>query len=280
MLSGYRQWARLQIHRTGPRVLVNSIPKAGTHLLTAELAKFPELMNSRTHLATADFVKGGREARPSHLRPADLDLKAVRRKIAAVRPGQFFTSHMAYTEAFSDLLAENDIRVVNLIRDPRDIMVSNFHYLKGLRRHRIHRFSVGLGGDRALYDAILRGRSSSPRILPYANILGEYVGWTKDPRVLTVRFEELVGVRGGGSDEEKGRALARIRHHAGLARCETNIADVVRETTSVTFRKGTIGSWRQELPPEILDQFLEFCGDHLHDLGYIRSVEQFSVESL
>ena len=64
LLTAYRGYARAQIWRSGPRIFVNSIPKAGTHLLTAELEKFPQLQNSRLHIqahkvnaatASADF---------------------------------------------------------------------------------------------------------------------------------------------------------------------------------------------------------------------------------
>ena len=37
LLTAYRGYARAQFWRSGPRIFVNSIPKAGTHLLTAEL---------------------------------------------------------------------------------------------------------------------------------------------------------------------------------------------------------------------------------------------------
>ena len=66
-----------------------------------------------------------------------------------------------------------------------------------------------------------------------------YRGWLHDPHTLTCGFEELVGARGGGSDDDQVDAVHRIARFVDRGidiDCSRAIAKSVWDTGSSTFR--------------------------------------------
>jgi len=266
MLAGYRVWARLQFWRTGPRIFVNSLPKAGTHLLTAELARFAGLRNSGLHLEASRLGVAGATTADGY--PV-IDPRKVASAIRTVRGGQFFSAHLYWSQELEEAIFESGAATLFMIRDPRDILLSRMHYILGLRRHRLHDF---LGRRFATDDDRLRvlvvGNAADPYIRPMRADLASFARWIGRPGVLTVRFEELVGQRGGGSESAKHAALAAIANHCGLD--PSGLADQAASSAGATptLRKGKIGGWRSELPSEIVELVDRECGDLLETMGY------------
>jgi hypothetical protein len=96
-------------------------------------------------------------------------------------------------------------------------------------------------------------------------------GWQTDPRVLIVRFEELVGARGGGSQESQLAAGHRIADHLGLDLSDDQIVvamDAAYRPDGGQFRRGQVGAWRDEMPPEIADFINNQRADTLRAWGY------------
>ncbi len=243
-IAGYRLYARSQVWRTGPRIFVNSIPKAGTHLLISELKRHPALQDSGLWVR-ARFVNQ-LAANNERIKDFDLDKQAFSRMVGTVRNGQFFWAHLHHDPKIFEVLSEGDIKTVFVIRHPLDVLVSNFHYIKSLKRHSKHDFFVNtLTTDAERIDALING-NQSPYMGSMRAKLEEYLGWLKEPDVLTVKYEDLVGERGGGDDRLRGQTFAAIYEHCGLERPERLIsADASR--TSATFRKGKIRNWADTL---------------------------------
>ena len=265
-LTGYRAWARAQFWRTGPRVFVNSIPKAGTHLLTAELARFPGVQNSRLHLEI-------RKLKVPDQRTAEgypvIDMGKVADAASTVRNGQFFTAHLYWTQALQKYLDRAGIAQIFMVRDPRDILLSRLHYIVGLRRHWLHEFlTTQLSGTEDRLRLLIRGHDEGPFVLPLRGVLESFLPWTRQPSVLTVRFEDLVGSRGGGSAKAKHDALHAIATHCGLDTAHLEALAQTATGSTPTLRKGKIGGWRDELPPAICDELMDECGDLLAAFGY------------
>src|SRR5919106_2654273 len=82
----YRWIARWSWRGPPPRVLANSLPKAGTHLVAQLLRNLPNLHFSGRHHAMPDF------RRDPH-REMSIDWDSVRRALSSVRDGQYMTSH-------------------------------------------------------------------------------------------------------------------------------------------------------------------------------------------
>lgn len=268
LLKAYRAYARAQLWRRGPRILLNSIPKAGTHLLGAELERIPGLQSSRFHIIAHEVNAASEEGERIH--EFKLDVDKVRKQIGTVRGSQFFTAHLFWYPELEDLLAELDIKTIFMVRDPRDILVSKYHYIMGLKRHHLHDFLArGFATEEERYRELILGREDGPPMRSMALSLRWFLPWTRSPKTITIRFEDLVGERGGGSAEAKLTALERIRVHCGLGQ----VGDMERLATTnpgatVTLRKGEVDAWRHSLPEETIELIARECGDMIEEFGY------------
>ncbi len=85
-----------------------------------------------------------------------------------------------------------------------------------------------------------------------------------------VRFEDLVGPEGGGSAEAQRRAVGSVAAHLGLEADEATLERVGRSIFGAgqTFRKGTIGGWKEEFSGEHERAAEEVVGPLLAELGY------------
>jgi sulfotransferase 6B1 len=85
-----------------------------------------------------------------------------------------------------------------------------------------------------------------------------------------VKFEDLVGPRGGGSAEAQRRTVGRVACHVGLEPDERMMRTVEENIFGVskTFRKGQVGGWREEFSEEHGRAAREIAGPLLVELGY------------
>ncbi len=263
---------------TEPRVLVNSIPKAGTHLITSILDLLPEMRTSGVHLDHQTGVGRFGQANPE---TAELDWHTVRSKLGRVKPGQYATSHLWSHPTLFTILAELGFRSIFVVRDPRDIMVSDVEYIRRLRRHPQHkRFQHDYpdrdAALRAHIDGFPAGRWGRPQA-SLAQRLRGFQPWL-DPRddVLCCRYEDLIGDAGGGSGSAQRARVAEIGAHIGRHLTEAELDRICLSawsSHSPTFRKGGTGEWRAVLVGGTLEYFNEQVdADIMAAYGYRRDL--------
>jgi hypothetical protein len=97
------------------------------------------------------------------------------------------------------------------------------------------------------------------------------LSWMNERRCLTVRFEDLIGSAGGG---DSAKQIAQIRIISDFLNININerdiyhIKDNIFSSQTATFRKGQVGSWREEFSDEHKIVFKDVAGQLLVDLGY------------
>lgn len=269
---------RARLGRPGrtPRILVNSVPKAGTHLLMGVLDALPGVRSSWTHLGARELVRSDVHNAPVLLNSADhLDWERVRRRLCAAKLGQYSTGHLfPYPELFA-VLAELDYRVVFVNRDPRDIVVSMSAYRIDLKRHPQRTRYEGLPDFEARLLATIAGFEpvgSLPGSAPFGERLASYVGWLNAPLTIVSRFEQLVGPRGGGSKTAQIEGIGQIADHIGLPLTNAEVEPIAATTwsaSSATFRVGASGGWREVFTDRVTNAFRAQVGDDLlRTFGY------------
>lgn len=265
--------ARARLSRPGPppRVLVNSFPKAGSHLLTAALDQFPDLRPSWLHLA-ADVIEGDVQAsyRDGQGQGEAIDPPKLRKTLQKPKSGQYLTSHLPAMPSLLGELAKLNYRIIFGYRDPRDIVVSVAYYVSTLPRHpQFRRFTEQLRTPEERMITTLRGAQADrwgPGFPPLGRRLWAYVPWLQAEHTISCRFEDLVGARGGGSDEAQLTAIRHIAEHVSRSLNETEalrIASNAWSPKTATFRTGQIRGWKSEFTPDVLDAFAEEVGDGL-----------------
>lgn len=249
LLKTYRAYARSMVWRQGPKVFINSIPKAGTHLATAIIEEVPGLMQSRLHIDMWDVHSGKERLAP--IADFKADVARFKRLLSEVRAGQIATGHLPWNPEIAAALRDMNFKVVFITRSPKDIVNSNLHYIKGLKRIYIHeRLMREYATDEERRDAIEKGIPprfpGDPCLDSIADIFKAYDGWANEEssEKLVLAFEDLVGMRGGGSQEKRIDSIKKIVAHVGLRPDPSVVEEIERASRSkrsFTFRSGKIG---------------------------------------
>jgi sulfotransferase 6B1 len=251
----------------GPRAVANSMPKSGTHLLAT---LYDQLEGMRLSGQLVAFDCGDRFDPEPRLEEID---KVLRR----LRDSRYVGGHLICEPEIEAMVRERNIRMVTILRDPRAVIVSGAHYVMDAKQLKDRDEALELFPDR---DSMLRALVfgyAEPGEKFYFPEIGErfraYASWADSSVGLTVRFEDLIGGRGGGSDDEQVEQVARIVKFLGYgdgAESATAIAERLFSEKVITFRAGTIDSWRQDLPADLAREIEERCADPMARLGYER----------
>ena len=158
-----------------------------------------------------------------------------------------------------DLPFADDFPALYLVRDGRDALVSYAHYILSFERGK-EPADEGPPFNHVLRDLIVRNASFGgwgPNVL----------AWARDRSAPTrvVRFERLIrepvstltealeGIGYGPRSAESGSAPTFATLH---------------ELMPAFFRRGRVGTWREEMPSELHDLFWEHHGEAMEAAGY------------
>lgn len=257
-LTPKKIWTRLSGKtKTAPRILSITMPKSGTALLQRILVLHPVL--SRAWLPTL-----GRR---------NLEIWADARKLfTPIKPGKIISSHFDYDVQLADLMRnELSYKMLLMVRDPRDAVISDMHYIQTWPGHPLKDQVKAMGDDKTRLMALIQGRDGIRNIRDQVLRFAE---WTRYAH--TVRFEDAVGKGGGGSDETQLACVQGIFDYLGIPMSESEaqwIATNARSGKTQTFRTGRIRNWEKVYDDELKDAFRAVAGDLLIDLGYETGME-------
>jgi hypothetical protein len=232
-----------------PRVLVVSLPKAGTHLVERAVCLHPRLY--RRLLPT--------------LNPENIGEGGLAGTLRTLRPGQVLVAHLPFDPAYPALLG--DVKTLFVVRDPRDIAVSLAHYIGGRGDHPLHFAYSTRPDERSRIElAILGDADARPPAPSLESLLASFSGWLESG-ALAVRFEELIGSRGGGDAAAQGVTIRAIYDHLGV-QPPARLSERLFSSSSPTFRKGQIGQWRESFDARLETLFEREAGRWMEVYGY------------
>lgn len=251
-----------------PPVLVNSVPKSGTHLLAQIVAALPARVNYGQFLSsmTSSFKFRERTSQSVH--------RAIRRML----PGEIVRGHLFFDADTAAALGNRNVVHFFIYRDPRDVAVSGAHYVRSMNRwHKLHRyFRSAESIDEAIKLAILGLRPPVPGIVfpDIAQRFSRYRGWLNDKNCYAVRYEDLQ------SEARAATARAMAEFYVGrtptpldIDACTVSMLDSIAPAKSHTFRSGVKGGWRKSFSREHRQLFCDVAGQLLIDLGYENSAD-------
>ena len=143
--------------------------------------------------------------------------------------------HLPASKNNMDLTAHHKLKVIFIYRDPRDQVVSLKYHNQGNAPPFGH-----------------RGRDLDKMIPRVTSFFSEFLQWQNHPCVYTTKFESLVGLKGGGTDEAQQQEILNIARHIGIKLQQKDVEEIANNIFGDmwTFRKGKIGAWREEFTPE------------------------------
>jgi hypothetical protein len=264
------------------KVFVNSLPKAGTNLMAKALNSMGlnEKFSLGAHLILNDSILAKcrrllwRPFNQGYLlgidTPIEVSKKIIDRKIHLLKQGEFATAHIGYTSNLLEKILEEEIAAIVIIRDPRAVLSSFVNYVCSRKEH-IHNKFLTFKDDVEKYKTALYGGQHDQCSLQPLRVRCESLSqWVLNDKVLTIRFEDLVGAKGGGSDESQFNAINCIAEHIGVE--GDNLEEVCGNLFGEgrhTFRKGQIDSWKNEIPPSLSINIENELGHILKEWGYV-----------
>ena len=237
-----------------PVVLCVSVPKAGTHLLERAICRTPGLY--RRLLPTVNDENAARwNGLPALLQSS--------------RGGQVLMAHVRHTTEVARAATAGPVRTLFMIRDPRDIVLSQASYIYGEKNHPRHALFAAAADDDERIALAIRG-SVQGGLPSVGERLREYAGWLSSG-ALVLRFEDLIGPRGGGQAARQEQALASMYEFFDVE-LDSAVVEKIREgifsAHSPTFSKGIVGRWRDRFDDRLRALFKETAADELIAYGY------------
>jgi len=194
----------------------------------------------------------------------------IDRLLTTVKSGQFMTGHVGYNSDLLDKIIGIGITPLLIVRDPRAIMTSFVNYVAHERRHPLHEL-FKISGRLQCYRYCLYGIPEGDILLkPLLDRFHALSPWYDSEQVVQIRFEDLVGVEGGGSKNRQHETLMFISEVLGLdAGLAGYVASNVFGSGRATFRVGNINSWKDETPASIVKETETLLGPVMHRWSYI-----------
>lgn len=175
-----------------------------------------------------------------------------------------------------------------IIRDPRDQLISFiFHGI--LRRELYKNNPEMLEKIKGLfaYDHLNFSQKINKLIIegdPFYSLFGltaqpthgiakffeSYLGWKKLPGICFIKFENLIGSKGGGSSNKQILEISKIAKHLNIKLTQQQILNVTSNLfgETNTFREGKLGSWKKYFTRDHKELFKIYAGNLLIELGY------------
>jgi hypothetical protein len=264
------RWRRfVAARRHGPRALAvspivfgNAIPKSGSKLLFNILLGLPRL---GPFVDTGlNEIKPFRDGRPT---PQDW----IDSQLRALRPGDIRLGYLGWTPATEAHLCGARRAVYQIIRDPRDTIISQIFYATDMHAgHALRDYLRSLPDMEARIDVMIRGvPEGALQRVDIRTHFERYLPWMHHPQVCLVRYEDLTG----GPEAELGRMLGYLRERGfSTPQPDSELVPRLREgmapQRSETFRKGGAGGWREYFTSHNRAVFDQVAGDLLEALGY------------
>ncbi len=232
----------------------NSFPKSGTHLMFQILTG----IHSITFDQNLHLYEG-----------VSAQLAEHQRELEKLSDNEFLSGHIYYSASWASLLQDLNMKQIFLYRDLRDVVVSYNYYIEKVNAPLHQYFKKKQLSKKERMLSIIRGIPE----LGHQDIhdwFSEFKGWLSAPNVLSIKFEDLL--RSEGSLDESVQKIVQFVteedkesiDHTVIKRAKENIST----QDSATFRKGTIGNWKEEFDEEITLAFKENAGQLLIELGY------------
>lgn len=218
------------------KIIITSIPKCGTHLVDKCVGLLTKKNNSNL-LVT--FVQENQL------------IKFDENK-------EYLVSHVSCYLLAKSNIKNQKYKCLFIYRDPRDQIVSDIFWdIRNETKNKV------------VIETPFKDRLKS-KIEGIVNLYKRFTPWLKEQYCYSMKFEDLIGQKGGGDDIVQRKVINEICKYLEL-KCNKKLIDHCINNLfggTHTFREGKIGGWKKYFLPEHVTLFKEQAGQLLIDLGY------------
>lgn len=279
------------------RVLINSLPKSGTHLLIKAIELFAYQDYAENPQTSAqdipinfDYreVKNALNKNSLHtvaeaeaicvgsLSPLFVNPALFQDWLRYVTDNHYIVGHISYSPALSPVLAELNYRHLFIIRDPRAVLPSLLSFIlnpQGMPKRHFLEVDLSEMSLPQRLDFILEGGyapKADVMIKDFAQVYRSMLKWSDDPNCLAVRFEDLIGEQGCGSQDKQREVVEKMADYLQRPFNDAVISGLahIYNPSAPTFRIGQVDSWKSTLSPEIIERLISYCEPLWQEAGY------------
>lgn len=243
-----------------PNLLVNSIQKAGTHMLTNALARsLPLKYNERgiyNHALVQHWTKDKADRNTTPQTVIDfLDKQAW--------PGEILRGHIEYDEELANFLSQQNTPHIFIIRKPIDVLLSLANWWERHNEIPVIPFITyqEIESPQERLAFLLSGKRKEVQVWPdFVTRYQRFAGWINDSNCLTVRYEDLVA--------QPQQVAVKIKSFVPLKFNEGRFLDELTNKNNRTFTKKSEKVFTK-LSPELYKVYTELGGMELEkSFGY------------
>lgn len=238
--------------------IIHSIPKCGTHLIQRIVKFMTNQVVVQGHIGIKNLQKAYAD-------------NVIMRTFEAYFPQKLQIANQA------------GYKVIALVRDPRDALISHVFYMRSYADKPDNKtvrdfFVVGPGFDLLSIEeqitSLITGSIHTPS---YLNFYKERMGWACHPSNLMVKYEDLVGPRGGGRLDVQKYSLLKMAQYIHLKLTPQHLQYVLdnlyldfgqEEEAGKVFKHSSIGNWKTFFTEKHKQLFKQIMGKELIQLGY------------
>jgi hypothetical protein len=263
-MASFSHWISREKLSPDLRVLVNGSPKTGTTWMLRLVASMPGLRIAQGYNFQGEI-----------------------HRYYELSPGEVVHGHDKFTNELWEILQTKNIKVIHMMRDPRDQTVSRMFHIRRDTEHILewHHRLREMGDDRALM-ACIEGRAGGlPGTVDMINLTKSWLD--EGDKSLCVRFEsmksspveELIRVLGYLDfrvDDALVRAIVERNRFERLSvgrKFWKTARKPGQEDASSHVRKGIIGDWRNYFNESHIQRYKELAGQALIEFGYEKDLD-------
>ena len=188
------------------------------------------------------------------------------RKIVDIRDGQCVGGHITYDKRVADQLATSNVKTILIIRDFRDVILSNIRYLDSI--HRSHPHNQVFAAIKTLdgkIDACLAG-IPQVKMRAWPELIHSYRGWLSVPGILVARFEDLISPDANQSEYWIDRIAAHLEIDSGFI--ASDVRKAMFNPRGLTFNAPGIAKWKTAFTTSQIQTLNSALADELKFFGY------------
>lgn len=244
-----------------PPVVINSIPKSGTHLLLQIIQVLPGLRDWGLFLASTPSFSF-----------KETPNRTMVNKISRISNRELVLSHIFYSKVTHSAFLNQKAVHYFIYRDPRDVAISEAYYLTYSNKwHKLHKYYNSLPDMNSRILFSIRGANQNS-FHEYPDInkrFNRYKGWISKTNVFSIKFEDLV------SSKRKESIRRIMQFYTDRINDKLNIENLVNTalvninpSKSHTFRNGKPSTWKEMFTPNHKAVFKKIAGNLLIELDY------------
>lgn len=263
--------------------VANSLPKSGTHLVGRALkiagyAERPGIFGEQMFQSRSALRRGVKRVvyapfPRSYTVGIDIPVRVGRipidRRLRNIHEAEFCMAHLGYSKPLVETIEDLGLVPLLIIRDPRAVLASFVPHVLREPGNILHDAFRELEPEQRYHAVLDGGTFDGLELRPLRDRCAVALApWFESDQTLVLRFEDLIGPQGGGSEQAQRDSIDTLFARLEIPR--DRAPKVVDELFggSRTFRKGSVDSWRQEIPESVQARFDATIGDVLQAWGY------------